>query len=412
MKKLLFALFLFVIMSTSGFAWDCYNITSAGAISNVGNYSYIGGAWNITTGTNLSCTNVTLNLTGNLTVYGNLTLSDVDMLVNLTNTTPYDDVTNVYGYGTGYNLNTTSTYIHVYSGGKLNITNYTNITANESWDNNNFWCGYEFVSFTGSTLEIRDSFFKHVGCNNRSDYDSGWQAQWTRFHGIRIETNNSKIVNNTIYVNGSWAINFWNSSHNLAENNTVQGVGITVFGGGILISNAGEITASIVNGYNNTVFNNTVYDVHHGTYGWNAVNNTYANNTIIRILTQNNQYGTLLYNYSTNNIVENNTYLYLDGTDSAGVWLQSYAKNNIIRKNSMYDNKYGAYIFGSSDNNTFAENTINNTYTGLEIRSSNNTVYNNTMVDSSYRLGHMYTAYNNQIFNNTFRDAGPGVNFL
>ncbi|MDD5416567.1 MAG: right-handed parallel beta-helix repeat-containing protein, partial [Candidatus Aenigmarchaeota archaeon] len=404
MKKLLLFIFVLSILSTSGFAWDCYNITSAGAISNVGNYSYIGGAWNITTGTNLSCTNVTLNLTGNLTVYGNLTLSDVDMLVNLTNTTPYDSWWNG---NSGYNLNTTSTYIHVYSGGKLNITNYTNITANESWDNNNFWCGYEMVAFRGSTFQSTSSFYRNVGCNNRSDYTTGWQPEWTRFHGLRIETDSTRLINNTFEVNASWGINFWNTSHCWAENNTVVGNKLSEFGGGAIVTN-------LWGGSNNTIFNNTIIDVHHANYGWNAINNTFANNTVYKTKDQNHQYGVLLYNYSVNNTIENNTFFNLTGTDSSGVMLQAFSTNNTIKNNSFSEITFGVVFNIDADNNTVTNNTIYYTVGGssahIRIISSDNNIISYNNLSTYYGIGIRSDSGNNtQLINNTFSPIGSGT---
>ena len=67
MKRLsLVVLFFAFLMVTQAYAYDCYNITSSGAISDVGNYTYNGGAWTVGSTNNLTCVNKTFNITGDI----------------------------------------------------------------------------------------------------------------------------------------------------------------------------------------------------------------------------------------------------------------------------------------------------------------------------------------------------------
>ena len=77
-----------------------------------------------------------LNITGDVIIYGNLTLSDVDLTLNTTSTGASDIIT--------------------YSGGLFNITNQTNLSANNT--------DYKFDFLIGdflSVVEIWKYLFQH-----------------------------------------------------------------------------------------------------------------------------------------------------------------------------------------------------------------------------------------------------------
>ena len=139
-------------------------------------------------------------------------------------------------------------------------------------------------------------------------------------------TNNSKIINNTVSLNNYNGIPLWYSSNNTIANNTVS-------------NNYGGIPLWYSS--NNTIANNTVssnnYD---GIHLWYSSSNTIANNTV-----SNNYNGIYLY-YSSNNIIYlnnfiNNTYQ-VDSCFSTNIW-NSIEKITYTYNGSQFTNYLGNY---------------------------------------------------------------------
>jgi len=363
MKKLVLFSFLFIfVLISQSYAWDCINVTSSGT-----NYwNYTGGNINVSTSSNLTCINTIWNVTGNITIYGNLTLSNVRLTFNLT--------------ANG------SSQIHAYSGSIFNITNSSNLTSNRT-DASFFGRAYP-----NSTFQMHDSFMSY--CGN----ETGYPGQYPGTVGFEISSNNTIIRNNTFKENSnSVAISLNYSYNSRIYNNTFTKTQNRLRG--ILI----------YQGSNNTVYNNTLSNLHHGIYLYTTNNNTIENNTI-----SNGDHGIFLYSYSTNNTISNN--VIYDNTKS-GVRLESGNEENIIENNNIYSNGIGIHMAYACDNNTITTNSINQNNYGITIESSdNNTITTNTIINSANYGLYIWddnsddnTIYNNYFSNNNINAYDPDI---
>jgi parallel beta-helix repeat protein len=185
------------------------------------------------------------------------------------------------------------------------------------------------------------------GCLIEGFNATGSGIDYWKFAGIRIESDNNAIQNNTANSNHNDGIFLSYSSNNILTNNTAN-------------SN-----------------NNSGIFLHHSS------NNMLTNSSILN----NDGVGIYLYtsnsNTLTNNIVTNN---------HKGIRLGSHSSNNIITKNNANSNNYyGIHFVESSNNKIYLNNFINNPYKVWSYNSNN--IWNSTEPIAYQYTGSTYTNY-------------------
>ncbi|MHA2338748.1 MAG: right-handed parallel beta-helix repeat-containing protein [Candidatus Hodarchaeales archaeon] len=379
--------------------------------------------WNISDSINCVVADEIIELVGNLTVYGNLTFDNVTLIVNTT----ADHQRN----------------ITVFSGGRFNITNSSNITSNSTK-------AYVLAARAGSIFEMRDSYTSRVGNGTGTDtyglsllnedaYLENNTIQYGHFSLYLEDSNNTVIRNNTflnnraesIYVRTSNNVTIANNNFtNLTDDDTTRTVHLDGGFDNITIANnsfegAGHIDYAILSEYANysQIINNTIqnYPGLSGKGAIHLVNSSFgniSNNTIINgsqigiavytssnnnTFDRNNLYNNSgnsydidlsYYNNVTNNIFDNSSNLYLSGADwnrfenniirckgKAYGLAMSISDNNVLYNNILSDCSRNAYyIYGSSsDNEIWYGNITNSTEWDLRFSSANVTIYNLTL---------------------------------
>nr|MDO8079507.1 NosD domain-containing protein [Candidatus Freyarchaeota archaeon] len=270
--------------------------------------------------------NVSQNL--NITLNGNLTITDTGELYLIHCILNVNNGTNSLNYG----INVT--------GGELYINDSSTITAITPYRY------YFFVIQSGSTFQMNDSRVEYCG-----DYVGGHSELW----GLWIATNNAWIENNTISKCYCGLILNNSQGSTILNNNLTNN-----FGNGILLEKS---TSNNLTGNNAT---NNQY----GFYLWNLCNN---NNLTGNTATKNSQSGFYVYYSSYCNLTGNNA-----TNNQYGFYIWSGYCN--LTGNNATNNQYGFYI-REYDNNAIKDNTalncttgyswtpdsINNNFTGSEV---------------------------------------------
>lgn len=302
---------------------------------------YCGGAydgtgdWIVTANENITCEHETIATDGDVIVYGNLTLIDVNLVM-------FPSVDGEFE-------------IVVHDGASMNLTNQTNVTS----DDTDF--AYKFRADPGSIFEMRDSYLT----------DCGYTTVNTSTKGLFIATNTTKIINNTISDSEFQGVIFNNSHHGTIENNTFTG----------------SARAAIQLEYSNyTIVNNNTLTAGDGTSGDCIAmdysgNNLVSNNTLLSCTNEgiSSSFGT-----HENNSISRNTITYVDW----GILSQNGDYNHIYNNNISNVN-IGIRTAGSSDHNLIYNNIIHTVNDScIEINSvENNSFYNNTYTDCNRDLG-------------------------
>ncbi|MBW2981400.1 right-handed parallel beta-helix repeat-containing protein [Candidatus Woesearchaeota archaeon] len=152
----------------------------------------------------------------------------------------------------------------------------------------------------------------------------------------------------------------WGVGISSANNITIKNCNISNF----------EPWAVLVDGGNNTLYNNTLINCGTGIATTNSGNN-FTNNIIYKSSLGTTR-GIYLNNGADNNSLINNTiynYLY-------GVQLGGGSNDNLLKENNLYNNSYGIYMASSSNVNTIYHNNIYN--------SNVNEVYSDAAIELSY----------------------------
>lgn len=249
-----------------------------------------------------------------------------------------------------------------------------------------------------------------------------------------------ELVKGVYYLNAS---NSTRSAINITASNLVlNGNGSILIGNttgyGIFANGRNNIT---IKGFTIMNYNRTLYLVE-GSAG-TGVNSSIINNTF----TNATDYAIYLRNLDTGILVENNTINYTTQQTNTGsdIYFSNVA-NSIIRLNNIFNGHYrgiyldkaGAvtgsmnnliernYIYNSyqngielttsSNNNTIRFNTINLTgHNGINIRTFNNSVYNNLILNVDHHLIDLYSCAvgdegsgSNNVSNNMGRDVRAG----
>lgn len=198
-----------------------------------------------------------------------------------------------------------------------------------------------------------------------------------------IDISNTKsyfIVNDSLLVGGDNGVQLYNVTNAKFDNNTIY-------------SNAGS-GYLIMASWDNSVYNNTIYDSDTGIYLINAHNNCIDNNTIYG----NNNDGLLCDNLGSNtisrNIVHNNN---LNGMRFRD------ASNNTISDNFIYSNLQNGIYFGASNESKVFNNTIFENANGMEFAVSGSCEIIDNLIYDNMALGILLTnSGKTNISRNTF----------
>ena len=209
--------------------------------------------------------------------------------------------------------------------------------------------------------------------------------------GIYLQNVTSGYIHNNTVQNGTYGINLALSDYNNLSYNSVFNCGY-----GLYLQ-----TAS-----NNEILNNSFTNNEMGIYMIsNSDNNTISEN----IADSNLRYGMYVYSNSNNNIIYNNTISANgDASTDAGIYIRSY--NNSVIGNYVINNNYKGFYLSWADNNTIINNSVyGNGEEGLFLlESKNNTINENIIHDNSNGFT-LEGTYLNQIFNNTIYSNGYGI---
>jgi len=243
--------------------------------------------------------------------------------------------------------------------------------------------------------------------NNQPGIYGIWLAntKWNTISNVKIDNNQfgiylsgaqyNYIYNNTISnsgVDGIRNFNTGSSPHNQFIENT--------------IFNSTE-NGIYINGYNATVFNNTLYDNYWGIHvyqGWSA--HVYENHL------NHNQVGVQLYLPLTqDNIVENND---INGSTSNGIMIFNTAHDNIVRDNNITNTDgYGIQFRENVYRNTVENNNIDTILSGtadcmyMWWYSHSNIIRNNTLNNCPDKGIFVATGcYNNTFEKNVITNVG------
>jgi len=280
--------------------------------------------------------NITYTLTGNIT-------SDADGIVV--------ERGNVIIDGAGYTLQGTGAYSRGISWGVSNVT-----------------------IKNANVKNFHRCIWLDRSANNTIYGNNITASEW---NGICLNYSSS----NTIYGNNITNTEFGILLVNYSSSNTIYGNNITNGGGGISLWDSSN---------SNTIYENNITNARYGISLLPSSNSTiYGNN-----ITNNVGYtGIYLFGSSSNNKIYGNA---IRNTDGCGIWLDSSPSNNKIYENDITANSVnGIYLGYSSNSNTIYGNDITNARYGISfLCSSNNMIYHNNFVDSTYQQVWSYESMN------------------
>ncbi|MFC1742329.1 NosD domain-containing protein, partial [Nanoarchaeota archaeon] len=203
------------------------------------------------------------------------------------------------------------------------------------------------------------------------------------YSGIYLyRTNDSSVMNNTVFNSTGHSMRLLGSSNNTILNNTFNDTS----GGYGLHVDSGSL-------YNNITWNE-VFNVGEGIWINQSSSNTFMGNSL-----HDNTDGFVLYSQSDLNLLHNNTVRDNSGT---GFELGSGCDDNTFRNNTIHDGQHGFTSSGSS-RNTFVNNTIYDlTGRGMQFTgSSDNIITDNVVRDSKEGFAALGGSDSNNFTRNT-----------
>jgi parallel beta-helix repeat protein len=257
--------------------------------------------------------------------------------------------------------------IEVYNGGSLIIE------ANSSVSSINPLFSWFLKANVGSFTVFKNSMFSYAG------YALGTNKEHT---GIWINSNNTQIVNCTIFGN-YYGVCLYRSNESIIEGNNIV--------------NSSYIGLSIYNGTNNILDRNYIINNSKGIFLFSSIFNNISENEVSHNIYE----GVLLYSNANYNLITRN-HIYENAFE--GIKLES-SSNNIISHNSINNNSHeGILIFSSSNSNLIFNNTIsNNSLEGIRLFSSanQNNLSNNLISNNKFEGIRLHSCSKTLITNNT-----------
>lgn len=376
-----------------------------------------GGDWTILATENCGNHSIELNITGDVLVYGNLSLNNTlfwvndDLIVYAGGNISFDNST-IRMNGTAHGGAT----IDIRSGGRFNVTNGTmiengvvNVEYNFDFDDGS----YGFINdstiketcdgtggdgtCTDDGLSIKDSggnvvvenctFTDLIGrtaisltatsANIRIFNNTITDGSGASTHGIYCGGSGHTIASNYIYAGSSYAIYLPGNTVNLSDNELIRGNGWRTMR---------------VSSTSNSIVNNTIF---YGSLGQitlemdAAATGSYIHNNTITAAANNDVVigSNLAYSTLSNNVITGRFY---------GVG------DNIIENNTITGNSAWITVSLTGNNNNITNNTIINGWNTLRLGGDNNRVINNTATGAGSGQSFWIGGNQNYIWNNTF----------
>ncbi|MEW5760725.1 MAG: right-handed parallel beta-helix repeat-containing protein, partial [Candidatus Thermoplasmatota archaeon] len=350
------------------------------------------GDWTIPSGDITLVQNQVVNLTGNLTVNGELKFENVTLNMNLS-------FEGEFG-------------IFVNSGGKFYIYNST-ITASNTSNR------YHFKVYSGSFFEMKYSNLSYCGYNSVNNSDLGLFIATSNaiieknniknnYYGIFVDGSSPNIIWNKIENNEVDGIRAINNSVPIIENNTIGSNGEGIFSINSkpkIDNNAISRNAKTGIGLENsdaTVMNNKI-DSHpgYGIYIYNSKPIILHNDISI------NYYG--IYSSDSKPEIKNNTIL---NNDECGIYLynsDATIMNNTVNSNGFGGGWYASGIAMDTSSPIIKNNTIASNYIGgiVEFSNSNPQIEGNDI--SKNNVGIYADISDAKIINNNIYDNNLGI---
>lgn len=195
--------------------------------------------------------------------------------------------------------------------------------------------------------------------------------------GIKVNSNNNIIINNTICNNKLGILFDFSNNNNITDNNVEN----NDIGFKLISSNKNNLISNNAN--NNIKYGIELYSVKFNQ----CTNNTIVNNTAC----SNGDGGILLHLSNNNNITGNNA-----SWNNVGIWLTSSRNNEIIANKANNNNYHGLLLYESSHNIITGNNVINND-NGI-IPSIDNIIYLNNFINNDHNV---YISDLSNIWNST-----------
>jgi parallel beta-helix repeat protein len=199
--------------------------------------------------------------------------------------------------------------------------------------------------------------------------------------GIKINSNNNSLINNTI-INNSFGISAQSSSNNTLTNNSIR-------------SNIHAI--NLVSSSNNIISTNNIQlNDANGIETYDSFNNSIVNNTF-----SNNQQGIIMA-FSSNNTIKYNVF---SENELNGIDLVFDSYNNTISGNDIHSSVGGIFV-GNAYNSTITNNTIWNNDNGTFLWYSSGNIISGNTVKANLDYGiYLGNSSNNSIYNNYFNNT-------
>ena len=217
--------------------------------------------------------------------------------------------------------------------------------------------------------------------------------------GIRVESDDNSILNNTASnnLNDGIYLNYSSGNvltDNIANSNNVVGIRLHSSGNNTLARSTANLNKQygivLDSSSSNTLSSNTASsNIMYGIYTSSSSDNTLTGNTC-----SDNQYGGVYLQSSNHNKLAGNNASDNSGTYySYGIYLYS-SSNNTLTNNIASRNKYGIYMNYLSNNNTLTTNMCADNNYGIYINiyyyysSTNNHLYHNNLINNTNSNAH------------------------
>lgn len=236
------------------------------------------------------------------------------------------------------------------------------------------------------------------------DWFNVTNATGSGMSGFFLNSNNTKILNNTANLN-RYGIYLDSSSNNTLTNNNANDNTDT----GIRMISSGDNTLNNNNASSNAATDIYLYDSSNNTLTGNIVRGSgglgihiesSSNNTLISNIASNNMATGILLDSSSNSMLTSNT---VTNNAQHGIYLQASSNSNVAGNAVNLNTLNGIRLSSSSNNNTLVNNTVNdNSDIGIYVISSDdNTLNNNNASSNDAATGiHLSSSSNNTLISN------------
>ncbi len=237
----------------------------------------------------------------------------------------------------------------------------------------------DVITINASSITIKSCTIKNSG---NSIWGPGWDSGIDIYQGLSsITIQDNRIINNTYGIN---------LQRCYCDNNTILS--------NFISNNYKGVDLCYCD--NNEISNNIL------TYNNESISLTYSNSNLILnnsvSLCKGSLNTSICLGFSCNNTISNN---YLNNSRNA-ISLGTGSNYNLLNNNNISHNNEGIYLFesGNPNNNILTKNNIlNNLEFGIKIKSNNNSIYHNNMINNGINAND--TGDNNTWYNTTLLEG-------